>query len=61
MRVLFDTNVLLDALLAREYFMVDSVALLDAIDYSSCDRSTTISNVSSRYIPDTYGSAARMG
>jgi len=32
MRVLFDTNVLLDALLAREYFMVDSVALLDAIE-----------------------------
>lgn len=32
MRVLFDTNVLLDALLARDRFVVNSVALLEAIE-----------------------------
>jgi predicted nucleic acid-binding protein len=32
MRVLFDTNVLLDALLARDRFVADSVALLEAIE-----------------------------
>ena len=32
MRVLFDTNVLLDALLAREPFVVDAALLLEAIE-----------------------------
>lgn len=31
-RVLFDTNVLLDALLAREPFVADAAFLLEAVD-----------------------------
>lgn len=32
MKILFDTNVLLDALLAREPFVADAVALLEAVE-----------------------------
>lgn len=48
MRVLFDTNVLLDALLAREPFVEDAAPLLEAIESSQIEgfmSATTVTDV----------------
>lgn len=47
-RVLFDTNVLLDALLAREPFVADAAVLLDAVEtglIAGCMTATTITDI----------------
>jgi predicted nucleic acid-binding protein len=48
MRVLFDTNVLLDALLAREPFVTDAAFLLEAVESSQIEgfmSATTVTDV----------------
>jgi len=48
MKVLFDTNVLLDALLAREPFVIDAAFLLEAVELGQIERfisATTITDV----------------
>jgi predicted nucleic acid-binding protein len=48
MRVLFDTNVLLDAILAREPFVADAVVLLQAVEIGTIHgfmSATTITDV----------------
>jgi predicted nucleic acid-binding protein len=51
MRILFDTNVLLDALLAREPFVKDAALLLEAIESGQIEgfmSATTVTDVLSR-------------
>ncbi len=48
MRVLFDTNVLLDALLAREPFVADAAFLLEAVEAGRVEgflSATTVTDV----------------
>lgn len=61
MRVLFDTNVLLDALLAREPFVADAASLLEAVEagrFEGFMSATTVTDV--HYLVERHTKSAEI-